>query len=68
MDKAEIVLPMVYPIKWMKEKAEDDPPGRTNFEVEEFERRVSVTRKQQYCHFSQMAAGLTHCVQPERLR
>ena len=32
--KAEIALPMVYPVKWMKEKAEDDPQGRTNFEVE----------------------------------
>ncbi|KAM6495383.1 alpha/beta-hydrolase [Amanita muscaria] len=69
--KAEIALPMVYPVKWMKEKAEDDPQGRTNFEVEveSFVNRVSVTRKQQFMgHFSQMAAGLTHCVQPERLR
>ncbi|KAM6489716.1 alpha/beta-hydrolase [Amanita muscaria] len=66
--KAEIVLPMVYPVKWMKETAKD---GRTNFEieVEEFVYRVSVTRKQQLMgHFSQMAAGLTHCVQPDRLR
>ncbi|KIL67270.1 hypothetical protein M378DRAFT_122967 [Amanita muscaria Koide BX008] len=69
--KAEIALPMLFPAKWLKEKAEDDAQGRTNFEaeVEGFIHRVSVTRKQPLMgHFSQMAAGLTHCVQPERLR
>ncbi|KIL60506.1 hypothetical protein M378DRAFT_26471 [Amanita muscaria Koide BX008] len=39
-------LPMVYPVKWAKEKAKDDPQGRTDFEVEEFVRRVSVMRNQ----------------------
>ncbi|KAM6494697.1 hypothetical protein JOM56_009320 [Amanita muscaria] len=50
---------------------DDDPQWRTKFEVEveEFVHRVSVTRKQQFMgHVSQMAAGLTHAVQPEPLR
>jgi pimeloyl-ACP methyl ester carboxylesterase len=69
--KAEAALPLVYPLKWLSERAEDDPEGRLNYEVEieDFLHRATVTRPQPYMgHFSQMAAGLTHHVQPQRLR
>ncbi|KAF8628109.1 hypothetical protein AX15_004088 [Amanita polypyramis BW_CC] len=69
--KVPTIMPMLYPVKWLQEKAEDDPRGRTNYQVEAegFIHRVSITRKQQLMgHFSQMAAGLTHHVDPSRLR
>ncbi|EPQ51174.1 hypothetical protein GLOTRDRAFT_133293 [Gloeophyllum trabeum ATCC 11539] len=68
--KIPIVLEMVYPIKWLDEKDEDDPLGRTNREVqtELYAERMLVTRPQTMTGaLSQMLAGITHHVSPERL-
>ncbi|RDB15640.1 putative aminoacrylate hydrolase RutD [Hypsizygus marmoreus] len=69
--KAAIATEMLYPAPWLNEKAEDDPQGRTNRQVQKemFLRRVDVTPPQALLGvFSQMAAGLTHHCKPDRLR
>ncbi|KAF8992925.1 Alpha/Beta hydrolase protein [Cyathus striatus] len=69
--KVPIVLPMLFPTKWLAERDEDDAQSRTNYDVqtENFLRRVTITKPQQFIgHISQMSAGLTHYVSPERLR
>lgn len=38
--KIPIILEMVYPISWLDSKAEDDPSGRTNREIETKASRV----------------------------
>lgn len=32
--KTPIVMDMLFTSKWLKEKAKDDPQGRTNFQVQ----------------------------------
>lgn len=51
--KIPIILEMVYPVAWLEEKAEGDPEGRTNREVQTKVRTphhttFPVTQK---CHF-----------------
>ncbi|TFK28647.1 alpha/beta-hydrolase [Coprinopsis marcescibilis] len=68
--KIPIVLGMLYPNKWLDEKAEDDSQGRTNRQIqtEAYLRRVAITKPQQFAgHVSQLAAALTHRVTPDRL-
>ncbi|KAI0693729.1 Alpha/Beta hydrolase protein [Cytidiella melzeri] len=70
-DKIPIVLNMLYPKGWLESKAEDDPQGRTNWEIEResFRRRMAVTRPPTFVgSMSQTAAALTHSVSPARLR
>ncbi|KAF8897119.1 Alpha/Beta hydrolase protein [Infundibulicybe gibba] len=69
--KVPIVMEMLFPKTWLDEKAMDDTTDRTNYQVqaEGYIRRVGITRPQLFGgHISQMAAGLTHYVSPERLR
>ncbi|KAH6888355.1 alpha/beta-hydrolase [Coprinopsis sp. MPI-PUGE-AT-0042] len=69
-DKVPYVMNMLHPKSWLEEKDEDDPEGRTNYDVQkaEFLRRISITTPQLFLgHVSQMAAALTHYVSPSRL-
>ncbi|KZT74193.1 alpha/beta-hydrolase [Daedalea quercina L-15889] len=69
--KIPLVLDMIFARDWLDDKAEDDPQGRTNREVQivEYRRRFEVTRPQKPTGaLSQMAAAITHNVSPERLR
>ncbi|KAI0736621.1 Alpha/Beta hydrolase protein [Fomitopsis betulina] len=69
--KIPMVLDMIFARKWLDEKMEDDPEGRTNREIQtiEYRRRFEVTRPQKPIGaLSQMAAAMTHNVSPERLR
>ncbi|TFY80065.1 hypothetical protein EWM64_g3942 [Hericium alpestre] len=68
--KLPTVLEMVMPTPWLHAKAENDPEGRTNFEIqkEHYRRRILSTRPQKLIGtFSQMYAALGHYVSPERL-
>ncbi|TFK64704.1 alpha/beta-hydrolase [Pluteus cervinus] len=69
--KVPLALELVFPQRWLEEKAENDPHGRTNRQVqtEGYLRRMAMARPQQFLgHISQMAAGLTHYVSKERLQ
>ncbi|KAJ6581444.1 alpha beta-hydrolase [Mycena capillaripes] len=69
--KVPTVLKMLYPAAWLDEIAVDDPQQRTNRQVqtEAYLRRISFSPKQRIIgHVSQLAAGFTHYVSPERLR
>ncbi|KAG6830198.1 hypothetical protein H0H92_001785 [Tricholoma furcatifolium] len=69
--KAEVVSHMLFPISWLRMKAENDPADRTNREAqnESFIRRVAITQPQRLMgHISQMAAALTHHCSADRLR
>ncbi|KAI0705858.1 alpha/beta-hydrolase [Cytidiella melzeri] len=69
--KIPIILEMVFPVKWLDIKAENDSQGRTNREVltQVYRRRIQMTQPQKFVgHISQMLAGLTHHVAPPRLR
>lgn len=69
--KIPVVLNMLFPPKWLAEKAEDDPQGRTNAEVQAslHRSRFEITRPQPLIGaLSQMAAAFTHHVSPDRLR
>ncbi|KAJ7606179.1 Alpha/Beta hydrolase protein [Mycena polygramma] len=69
--KAPTVMKMLYPSAWIDEVAVNDPPQRTNRQVqtEAYLRRVLFSPKQQIIgHISQLLAGLTHRVSPDRLR
>ncbi|KAF7322687.1 FACT complex subunit SPT16 [Mycena chlorophos] len=69
--KIAILLPTVYPQAWLDAKAEDDPEGRTNYEVQVviYRRRIAITAPQFFMGaVSQMAAGLTHHVSAEQLK
>ncbi|KAI8998792.1 alpha/beta-hydrolase [Trametes punicea] len=66
-----IVIESLYPKEWLDSKAEGDPEGRTNrdIEIEAFRKRIQFTRPQSFLgSISQMAAALTHYVSPDRLR
>ncbi|KAJ3559884.1 hypothetical protein NM688_g69 [Phlebia brevispora] len=70
-DKIPMIHDMVFPREWLDAKAEDDPQGRTNREVQSeiYRKRMDVTRPQTFMGtISQMAAGLTHYMSPDRLR
>ncbi|KAH9483134.1 Poly(3-hydroxyalkanoate) depolymerase [Psilocybe cubensis] len=82
IDKVPTVLDMLFPAKWLAERAQSDPhaewngntednrEGKTNRDVQQegFLRRVAITQPQLFLgHISQMAAGLTHHVSPTRL-
>jgi len=69
--KAHIAMNMLFPASWLYAKAQGDPTGRTNYEIQthEYRRRVDITTPQRFIgHISQMAAGLTHYCSPDRLR
>jgi len=64
-------LVTMFPAAWLDAKAEGDPSGRTNREVqtEGFLKRYYTARPQPFIGvISQMAAGLTHRVSGDRLR
>jgi len=68
--KIHVILPMVFPVEWLDEKAESDP-NRTNREVqkEAYLKRIELTTPQTFLgSISQMAAALTHDVSASRLR
>ncbi|KAJ7286044.1 alpha/beta-hydrolase [Mycena rebaudengoi] len=68
--KIPLILDMVYPQKWLAEAAEDGD-GRTNREVqvEIYRRRILITAPQHFLGMiSQMSAGFTHHVSPQRLK
>lgn len=70
-DRIPVVQSMLFPSDWLAQKAEDDPEGRTNAEVQAsvYRSKFALTRPQPFlCALSQMAAALTHHVSPERLR
>ncbi|EPT00149.1 hypothetical protein FOMPIDRAFT_1123261 [Fomitopsis schrenkii] len=69
--KISISQDMMYAPKWLGEKREGDPEGRTNREVETIEdrKRLEVTRPQKPLGaLSQMVASVRHIVSPEELR
>jgi len=69
--KIPIIMDMLFPTNWLPLKAEDDPQGRTNYEIQadSYGRRLAITRVQSpAAAVSQMIAGLTHHVTPERLQ
>lgn len=69
--KIPVILDMVFPQSWLNAPAPGDPEGRTNREVQtvEYRKRIELTRPQKPVGaISQMIAGLTHSVSPERLR
>ncbi|KAI5124320.1 hypothetical protein M0805_008927 [Coniferiporia weirii] len=71
VQKVPIILDMVFPETWLSAKAEGDPQNRSNREiqVEKYYRRITATRVQSPIGaISQMCAGLTHRVTPDRLR
>ncbi|KAI6043045.1 alpha beta-hydrolase [Pisolithus marmoratus] len=70
-DKISVVQDMLFPSQWLAQKAEDDPQGRTNAEVQANTCRLvfEITGLQPLLGaLSQMAAALTHHVGPDRLR
>jgi len=69
--KIPIALNGIFPQEWLNAEAPNDPQGRTNREVqfEEWRRRLDFTRPQTLMgSVSQIAAALSHKVEPERLR
>jgi len=69
--RASNSLGIMFPEAWLEAKAEGDPRGRTNREVEteNFLNRFYAARPQPFIGvISQMAAGLTHRVTGDRLR
>lgn len=70
-NKLPILLDMVFPQEWLAQKAEDDPEGRTNREIQTglYRHRLLMTRPQHPLGgLSQMYAGLLHHVDGSRLR
>ncbi|KAI0266475.1 alpha/beta-hydrolase [Gloeopeniophorella convolvens] len=69
-DRIPHIVEMCFNESWLSAKAENDPEGRTNREIqiERYTRRAAVTRIQKPLGaLSQMWAGLTHNVGPDRL-
>ncbi|THV07838.1 alpha/beta-hydrolase [Dendrothele bispora CBS 962.96] len=69
--KIPLIHAMIYPTPWLDSKAEDDPQGRTNREIETetHRHRMLLTRPQTLLGaLSQMCAGLSHHVTPARLK
>lgn len=71
-EKVKLVLPLLYPLDWLKEPAEGyDRPEITNAEYvgAAFLRRINIARRQTLVGaLSQMAAALTHHVSAARLQ
>ncbi|KAG8934201.1 hypothetical protein FRC01_004534 [Tulasnella sp. 417] len=71
-DKVKLLLPILYPLDWLKEPAE--AYGHSEITNAEFLTqvhiyRINTARRQTLVGaFSQMAAALTHYVSPDRLR
>ncbi|KAF8839893.1 alpha/beta-hydrolase, partial [Paxillus ammoniavirescens] len=66
-----IAFDMLFPAEWLDAKAEDDPEGRTNRDVQSelLRRRFEMTQPQTLMgSLGQMSAGITHRVTPDRLR
>ncbi|KIJ17067.1 hypothetical protein PAXINDRAFT_130593 [Paxillus involutus ATCC 200175] len=66
-----IAFDMLFPAEWLDAKAEDDPEGRTNRNVqsEVLRRRFEITQPQTLMgSLGQMSAATTHRVTPDRLR
>ncbi|EJD05720.1 alpha/beta-hydrolase [Fomitiporia mediterranea MF3/22] len=71
LQKVPIALDMLFPKEFLDAKADGDRQGRTNREIQEqkYYRRIAATRIQSPIGaISQMSAGLTHRVTPDRLR
>ncbi|KAH7889936.1 Alpha/Beta hydrolase protein [Phlebopus sp. FC_14] len=69
--KLPIIMGMLFPAGWLDQKADNDPLGRTNREIQSeiYRRRLEIARPQTLLgSVSQMWAGITHHVTPERLR
>ncbi|KAJ7043250.1 alpha/beta-hydrolase [Mycena alexandri] len=69
--KIPLILEMVYPLRWLDEPAKGDSEGRSNRELQTMliRQRIEITAPQHLIGaLSQMCAGLTHHVTPERLR
>jgi len=69
-DKVPLVLNMLFPRTWLDSPSENDPSETNRTEQTRYYlRRFELTRPQTMVgHFSQMAAGLTHHVSPDRLQ
>ncbi|KIK24988.1 hypothetical protein PISMIDRAFT_677788, partial [Pisolithus microcarpus 441] len=70
-DRIPVLQSMLFPSDWLAQKAEGDPQGRTNAEVQAsvYRSKFALIRPQPFlCALSQMAAALTHHVSPDRLR
>lgn len=70
-DRIPVLQSMLFPSDWLAQKAEGDPQGRTNAEVQAsvYRSKFALIRPQPFlCALSQMAAALTHHVSPNRLR
>jgi pimeloyl-ACP methyl ester carboxylesterase len=68
--KVPIIIPTLFPVAWLDEKAENDLTGKTNREIqtEAYLRRIDVTPPQTFSgSIAQMAAALTHHVSASRL-
>ncbi|KAL4065339.1 Alpha/Beta hydrolase protein [Scleroderma yunnanense] len=69
--KIGIILDTLFPSEWLDQKADDDPEGRTNKDIQTgiYRHRIEITRPPSVMGvLSQMMAGLTHNVSPDKLR
>ncbi|KAL5511750.1 hypothetical protein ACEPAH_4968 [Sanghuangporus vaninii] len=69
--KVPLAMNMLFPESFLNAKAEGDPNNRTNRQIQEQEyyKRIAAIRVQSPVGaLSQMSAGLTHRVTPDRLR
>jgi len=69
--RASNSLDILFPTEWLEAKADGDPRGRTNrqIEAENLLKRFYAARPQPFIGvISQMAAGLTHRVTGDRLK
>ncbi|KAI6129157.1 Alpha/Beta hydrolase protein [Pisolithus thermaeus] len=70
-DRIPVVQSMLFPSEWLAQKAEGDPQGRTNAEVQAsiYRSKFGLIRPQPLLGaLSQLAAVFTHHVSPDRLR
>ncbi|KAF8834723.1 hypothetical protein BDN67DRAFT_1045132 [Paxillus ammoniavirescens] len=66
-----ITFDMLFPAEWLDAKAEEDPEGQTNRDIQSalLHHRFEMTQPQTLMgSLSQMSAGMTHRVTPDRLR
>ncbi|KAI6116917.1 Alpha/Beta hydrolase protein [Pisolithus croceorrhizus] len=70
-DRIPVLQSMLFPSEWLAQKAEGDPQGRTNADVQAsiYRSKFALIRPQPLLGaLSQMAAVFTHHVSPDRLR